>query len=325
MASVPKRPLTAEDHYAATHADAIVAWYAHAIGQALGEMYSRELVLRAIAAAARAKPFQEYLKAAMPQPSGAQSGGAGAGAGGQQASQPAVMQQVQQVLNNIGNVQQLQQVLDKLKGDAYIAGAVQAHAQTGAVSAAFGHVATDLPADFWDTWTPGYKGAGDKIINSGGLDQLLAYSGQKIAGMQATTVDKIGAMIAQGLANGDPHVLIAQKIDTLVQDPRRSLTIANTEFARAMTQASLDTYASAGVQKVDWVAEDTACPLCLDNEAASPAAPGDFPNGDVPAHPNCRCAMVPHDPLGLLNAGDEEAPGGLEDLGGGLDELASRR
>jgi hypothetical protein len=69
--------------------------------------------------------------------------------------------------------------------------------------------------------------------------------------------------------------------------------IARTETANAMGDGNYATMQENDVQQVDWVtAGDNPCPICQENEDASPINVGDsFPSGDdhEPAHPNCEC------------------------------------
>jgi hypothetical protein len=59
-------------------------------------------------------------------------------------------------------------------------------------------------------------------------------------------------------------------------------------------------YREKKVAYVRWLTEDAqACPTCLANEAQGPVPLGTpFSSGDtdIPAHPGCRCAVVPSSP-----------------------------
>lgn len=81
---------------------------------------------------------------------------------------------------------------------------------------------------------------------------------------------------------------------------RRSETIARTETMGALNAGMVSAWEEAqaagylGPDAVkEWSAVDTACPdLCqpLDGERVPISA--DFPEGDPPLHPNCRCSLV---------------------------------
>jgi len=85
----------------------------------------------------------------------------------------------------------------------------------------------------------------------------------------------------------------------------RRAGIANTEIARATSQAALASYDAAGVGYVAWIdtgADDRECLACEQNAAADPVPLGEmFPSGATapPQHPNCRCAITPSDSGGV--------------------------
>lgn len=78
----------------------------------------------------------------------------------------------------------------------------------------------------------------------------------------------------------------------------RSELIANTEIANANGQGKLGGWKAAAADsgltlEKYWEADAEACPICLENEAASPLAlDDDFPSGDDAegAHPRCECS-----------------------------------
>jgi SPP1 gp7 family putative phage head morphogenesis protein len=90
---------------------------------------------------------------------------------------------------------------------------------------------------------------------------------------------------------------LADAMDAVLGDPARADMISTTELARAVSQASLDTYKTNGITQVAWEAADNPCEaLCLPNAEAGPITTGDsFPSGvdAPPAHPLCRCALIP--------------------------------
>lgn len=206
------------------------------------------------------------------------------------------------------SVTDLQKVMEGLYGDAMLQGAHDAAAAAG------GTVAASLkdvvpPAGYWDAWTPGYGAAAVKAAD-GGMRAMLEQADLTIQGLTDTSIDRIGTAISEGLASGDSVQTVGKDIRDVLEDPARAETIANTEYARSMTTASMDTYRENGVQEKEWLAEGDACPECEENEAASPLPlDEEWPNGDVPAHPDCRCAIAPVVSLdsGAGDAGGEEA------------------
>jgi SPP1 gp7 family putative phage head morphogenesis protein len=204
----------------------------------------------------------------------------------------------EKILGKGAKPSELKPVLTMLYGDSFLLGTHDA------AQAAGGRIATSLegvmgmPDSYWDAWKPGYDQAATQAVD-GGMRALLDKADITIQGLTDTSIDRIGNTIADGLSKGDSYETTAKAVREVVEDPKRAEVIANTEYARAMTTASLETYQQNGVEKLEWLAEGDACPECEENAAASPIAMGDeWPNGDVPVHPNCRCAIAPAVELG---------------------------
>lgn len=74
--------------------------------------------------------------------------------------------------------------------------------------------------------------------------------------------------------------------------------IARTELATAYSEGSLETYRSSGIVKqVKWIVanDERTCPVCMANGNVVVSLGQTFPSGNsnAPAHPNCRCDLVP--------------------------------
>jgi hypothetical protein len=66
-------------------------------------------------------------------------------------------------------------------------------------------------------------------------------------------------------------------------------------MSRAVSVATVDAYKDFGVEQYEWLSLDP-CEICGGNSDAGPIAMGEeFPSGDTepPAHPNCRCTVLP--------------------------------
>jgi hypothetical protein len=161
----------------------------------------------------------------------------------------------------------------------------------------------------WGKWSPGHRAAAALVKPPKGLQSLFDRNINKqiiIKGIDATTLDRIGTILARNLEEGAADTSIARDIldanltdalGNLLDDPRRALTIANTEMNRAMSSASVDSYRELGVEQVEWQhGDDCDCVDCIGNEDAGPQPIGtEFPSGDTepPVHPNCTCAILP--------------------------------
>ena len=170
----------------------------------------------------------------------------------------------------------------------------------------------------WDTWKPGNKPAALLVRKPRGLSTLLDRRGITIQGINRTTLDRVGTLLARALERGwTPDEIKEQIADAIDDDTDRALTIAQTEMSRAVTTASRELYEESGVELVEWLVADP-CDLCEENADVSPIRIGEtFPSGDTepPAHPNCVCDLAPYvtdtrnmgeDALSLLLGEDED-------------------
>ena len=152
----------------------------------------------------------------------------------------------------------------------------------------------------WDKWKPGNRAASIVINPPRGLSSLLDSVNVTVNGINRTTLDRIGTILANGLKEGITPAEMARNmqtdIDELLDDSERALMIAQTETSRAVSIASRELYQESGVELVEWLVADP-CDLCQENADVSPIGIGDtFPSGDTepPAHPNCVCDIAPY-------------------------------
>jgi hypothetical protein len=193
--------------------------------------------------------------------------------------------------------QQLADVLNELYADGWLSGsysAADAVGITATIPAPIGELVTDID---WSKWAPGNPAAALKDA-SGGLRQLLEQADTTIRGLLDSEIDRLGDILAQGLSAGDSVDTIASALNDDLDDPARSELIARTETARAMSQASLDTYVASGVHEVD-LKTFAACQVCEDIASDNPYPVSSPPS--CPVHPNCRCALLP-----VIDTGEED-------------------
>jgi len=141
-----------------------------------------------------------------------------------------------------------------------------------------------------------------------------AYDG--LQGYTAQMSQDTSRILANGLANGYGPAKIARelnrRIDTLTR--QRALTIARTETIYAHAEGQLDSFQRMGIREVkskaEWLTagDDRVCPRCevMEGEVMTVSKA----RGQIPLHPNCRCAWLPVVP--------DEAKGGeelLEEVG----------
>ena len=106
---------------------------------------------------------------------------------------------------------------------------------------------------------------------------------------EQAVIDRVGNVLADGIARGDSVDTIATSLSDAVT--ANAYMIADTECARAFESASQDTYEVNGISQWEWIAEDNACEDCLENADNGPYDVGtDDPS--IPEHPLCRCAST---------------------------------
>lgn len=175
----------------------------------------------------------------------------------------------------------LRDVLDRLWPEAWALGQQAARKLT-----------TGLSEVDWSGWTPGDAAAARAIV-AGGFRALLADQDATISRITGTQLARIERVLADAVEHGDSVDALARSLGDVVGDRSNSELIAWTELARVQAAAADDTYRQAQVGEVIWASaeDDRVCPTCDARETASPyeldAAP------DVPAHPRCRCVVVP--------------------------------
>jgi SPP1 gp7 family putative phage head morphogenesis protein len=135
------------------------------------------------------------------------------------------------------------------------------------------------------------------------------YVGQLIRDIDATTSERVRRSVAAWIENGEPLDALIDEL-TPIFGRRRAELIASTEVTRAYAEGNRQAYKASGVvQRWEWrTAEDElVCPICGPLAGATVQIDGDFSGflpdevrrGTIsapPAHPRCRCWVVPYFP-----------------------------
>lgn len=143
-----------------------------------------------------------------------------------------------------------------------------------------------------------------------------AYSGELISGIDATTLRNLRQSISQWIQNGEPLSALSRELESVFGRQRARL-IASTEVTRSYATANQISYRQSGiVKKIQWrtAVGERVCPICggLHNKIAplDEGFSGVVSGGIPPAHPRCRCWIVPVvDPnsIGVLHDGVGDA------------------
>lgn len=169
----------------------------------------------------------------------------------------------------------------------------------------------------WSDWLPGDETAAG-IVYGDGLMALLqqivgvtpgtegwavraAARGSILASIEDGRLDRVANALAQALSDGSSTAELTKVLAAVLDDPQWAEMVAVTETARAMTASSLATYAANGITAKQFLTaeDDVVCAFCNGNEDSGPVPlMGEFPYGDPPVHPMCRCALAPVTLLG---------------------------
>lgn len=132
----------------------------------------------------------------------------------------------------------------------------------------------------------------------GAIDWAEKHCATLVTRMDDETKRRLAKVIADGIEGKRGVPGLARDLRREFADMRRyrSMVIARTETADALSQASLDTMKDMGIDGKEWVVAGEPCDICIDNAGVGAISVGDaFPSGDMapPAHPNCECALAP--------------------------------
>ena len=146
----------------------------------------------------------------------------------------------------------------------------------------------------WDTWKPGNPPAAMLVNPPQGFAEVLARRDIVLRGIDKTTTDRIGTLLADGLSKGLPADQVASRLEDLGLDSSRALTIATTEMNTAVQDAQFQSYKDNGVTQVEWSVVQP-CDECAENDGEIRDLGDEFPSGDIKplVHPNCLCELIP--------------------------------
>ncbi|GAB3669537.1 hypothetical protein [Halopiger thermotolerans] len=130
------------------------------------------------------------------------------------------------------------------------------------------------------------------------LEHLYSRNLEELRGLTDDIARDVRRELTDGLASGDgPREIASGVSDVLgkVEDgtPRaamnRATMISRTELMNSHNWARLKEWERAGVEKVDVILANGACSQCRAYAAGAPY-PASEAYGNLPQHPNCRCA-----------------------------------
>jgi SPP1 gp7 family putative phage head morphogenesis protein len=195
------------------------------------------------------------------------------------------------MLNVRVNMMALMGVLERVYAEGWVTG--EAGADEALIKAREIKKAADDLID-WSKWQPGDEAAALLIRPTKAFERFLGSFGVTLKDLTNTTVNDIGNSIADALEQGLSANQAAKLIKRNVASSSRALTIAITEQNRAMSAATINRYKEMQIPEMEWEVSDP-CPKCAQNANQVVQIGGTFNSGNTqpPAHPNCRCALLP--------------------------------
>lgn len=183
------------------------------------------------------------------------------------------------------------QVLKKVWADGFVLGQASANEAIGKAKLAKKAPSGDIN---WDAWKPGNASASLLLKPTGAFQLILDGAGITIKGLNKSSINDIGTALADSVSLGYSSKKASKLISSVISDPARALSIAITEQSRAINLATKERYTDAGLEEMEWITSDP-CPICIQNGGQKVRIGQAFNSGDEepPAHPNCRCALLP--------------------------------
>ena len=196
------------------------------------------------------------------------------------------------MLNVRVNMMALMGVLERVYAEGWVTG--EAAADEAIAKAKEARKAADDDLIDWSTWNPGDEAAALLLRPTRAFQRFLASFGITLKELTNTTVNDIGNSIADALEQGLSANQAAKLIRRNVATSSRALMIAITEQNRAMSAATINRYREMQIGQMEWEVSDP-CDKCAMNAGQVVPIGGTFNSGDTqpPAHPNCRCALLP--------------------------------
>jgi SPP1 gp7 family putative phage head morphogenesis protein len=146
----------------------------------------------------------------------------------------------------------------------------------------------------WDNWKPGDAATATLLRPPKAFQELLGRARVTIKDLDQTGYDRVGTALADSIAQGLSDTRAARLINDAIGNPARALSIAITETNRAMSFGAISRYQAANLEQMEWAVSDP-CPECAINSGAVVNIGSTFPSGanQPPAHPHCRCVLLP--------------------------------
>jgi len=133
------------------------------------------------------------------------------------------------------------------------------------------------------------------LAHTAARDFAITYTDTLLEQMANTSGRLVGSTVARWFDNGENLEQLIQDLEP-VFGRKRAERIASTEVTRAAAEGSRLAYIESGVvEKVQWrtARDEITCRVCAPMEGRQAGLDGNFGGVSIPAHPGCRCWIVP--------------------------------
>lgn len=164
------------------------------------------------------------------------------------------------------------------------------------------------------------------VLNKSAIDELIkrpwhdANFSDRIWKNKLQLINSLKSELTNGIIQGKSIYSVANDVDNRI-DVGRSQTqrLVRTEYMHALNQGQIESYRSKGYNKLKWVATmDSKTSKECRKRNGKEYDIDDLP--DIPAHPNCRCTLVPVIDTATLDKRSEEIRQLKDQISGKVDD-----
>ncbi|MCH4162434.1 MAG: minor capsid protein [Lactococcus raffinolactis] len=150
------------------------------------------------------------------------------------------------------------------------------------------------------------------VLNKGAIDELInrpwheANFSDRIWKNKAQLINALKSELTNGIIQGKSIYEVANVIDNRIDvGLGQTQRLVRTEYMHALNQGQIESYRAKGYKKLRWVAtmDSKTSKICRKRNGKEYDIDS-LP--DIPAHPNCRCTMVPVIDIAALDKRGEE-------------------
>lgn len=150
------------------------------------------------------------------------------------------------------------------------------------------------------------------VLNKGAIDEMIKHPwhdanySDRIWKNKAQLINALKSDLTNGIIQGKSIYEVANVIDNRIDVGRgQTQRLVRTEYMHALNQGQIESYKAKGYNKLRWVAtmDSKTSKICRKRNGKEYDIDS-LP--DIPAHPNCRCTMVPVIDIAALDKRGEE-------------------